>query len=161
MSLFVVPPERVEPDERFTPRWVFDALDERFDLDPASPVEGGDHVPAEVKLTRLDDGLARDWHGFVWVNPPFSNATPWAARFRAHGAGLWLGPVSNARWFIDLARMADRLWLMRDFPFDHPTHAGKRSSMPLALVALGARAGAAIDGAARRRPSVGVVVVSP
>jgi hypothetical protein len=144
-TLFPSPPERIDSDERFTPRWLFDALGETFDLDPASPVEGGDHVPAECKYTRHDDGLTLPWLGFVWCNPPFSNATPWAERFRAHGNGLWLGPVANARWFIDLSAAANRIWLMRDFAFDHPTHAGKRSSMPLGMVAMGPRAAYAID----------------
>ena len=144
-QLFAVAVPGRETDERWTPRWVFDALGETFDLDPASPVGGGDAVPAAVKLTRLDDGLAQPWDGFVWLNPPFSESTPWADRFRTHANGVWLGPIANARWFVDLARAADRLYLCRDFAFDHPTHAGRRSSMPLAFVALGARAGAAVD----------------
>lgn len=41
-----------DSDERYTPRWVFDGLGLTFDLDPASPVEGGDCVPARRKLTR-------------------------------------------------------------------------------------------------------------
>lgn len=143
--LFDSPRQGLASDERWTPRWVFDALGESFDTDPASPIGGGDAVPAAVKLTRLEDGLAHPWHGFVWLNPPFSQSTPWADRFRAHGCGVWLGPIANARWFVDLARAADRLYLCRDIAFDHPLHAGKRSSMPLAFVALGDRATAALD----------------
>ena len=144
-TLFVVPPKQIDTDERFTPRWVFDGLADTFDLDPASPAGGGDCVPATRKLTRDDDGLAHDWTGFVWLNPPYSNATPWADRFREHADGVWLGPVANARWFVDLAAVADLIWLCRDFAFTHPTHAGRRSSMPLAFVALGARAAAALE----------------
>lgn len=146
-------------DERYTPPWLFRALAESFDLDPASPVDGGDCVPATRKLTRHDDGLSAPWSGFVWLNPPFSNATPWAQRFLEHGQGLWLGPVANAAWFNTLANAAPRLWLMRDFAFTHPTHAGKRSSMPLALVALGERGAAAIDRAGTALgPAAGVVL---
>lgn len=146
-------------DERYTPAWVFRALGETFDLDPASPVGGGDCVPAARKLTLEDDGLAAPWEGFVWLNPPFSNATAWARRFAAHGCGLWLGPVANGRWFNELAGIADRIWLMRDFAFTHPTHAGRRSSMPLGMVALGQRAAQAIDRAGKSLgPDAGVVV---
>ena len=159
VTLFVVPPDRVDSDERFTPRWLFEALGETFDLDPASPVEGGDCVPTAKRYTRLEDGLAQPWEGFVWVNPPFSESTAWAEKFKAHGQGVWLGPVANARWFVELTGVADRVWLMRDFAFDHPTHAGRRSSMPLGMVALGPRAAAAIDRAARRLgPDAGTVV---
>jgi hypothetical protein len=146
-------------DERYTPAWIFRALGETFDLDPASPVNGGDCVPAARKLTVHDDGLTAPWHGFVWVNPPFSQSTPWARRFIAHGCGLWLGPVANGKWFTELGAVADRVWLMRDFPFTHPTHAGKRSAMPLAMIAIGERGAAAIDRAARvTGPGGGTVV---
>ena len=136
-ALFTIPTQGRESDERYTPRWVFDGLGLTFDTDPASPIGGGDHVPARTKYTREDDGLAQPWHGLVWLNPPFSEATPWADRFRAHANGVFLGPIANARWWTDLARGADALWLCRDFAFVHPDHAGKRSSMPLAFVAYG------------------------
>lgn len=141
-ALFTVPVQGRETDERYTPGWVFDGLGLTFDVDPASPVEGGDVVPARRKFTRLEDGLAQPWHGLVWLNPPFSAATPWADKFREHGNGVFLGPIANARWWVDLAAAADVLWLCRDFAFTHPEHAGRRSSMPLAFVAIG------LDGAA-------------
>lgn len=157
-ALFAVPVQGIDSDERYTPQWVFDGLGLTFDLDPASPVEGGDCVPAATKFTRLDDGLAKDWFGLVWCNPPFSDATQWADRFRAHGNGVFLGPIANARWWIDLARDADRLWLCRDFPFVHPTHAGKRSSMPLAFAAIGDEASAALTRLARSGRHDGLLV---
>lgn len=142
--LLNVPVQGRDSDERYTPRWVFDGLGLIFDLDPASPVEGGDCVPARRKLTRLDDGLAHDWHGLVWLNPPFSQSTAWADKFRAHGNGVFLGPVANGRWWCHLVRTADVTWHCRDFAFTHPLHAGKRSSMPLAMIAMGSVAAAAV-----------------
>ena len=158
VPLFGVPVDRTDSDERFTPRWIFDALGEQFDLDPASPVDAETNVPAESVYTRDDDGLAQAWHGFVWVNPPFSNSTPWAERFLAHGNGLWLGPFANAKWLHRMLREADGIWLLRDFAFEHPTHAGKRSSMPLAMFGLGARAVSALERAASLMPEAGVLV---
>lgn len=139
-ALFAASVQGRETDERFTPQWVFDGLGLTFDLDPASPLEGGDFVPARHKYTRADDGLARDWFGLVWCNPPFSSATAWADKFREHGNGVFLGPIANARWWVDLATVADHLWLCRDFAFVHPLHAGRRSSMPLAFAAMGPEA---------------------
>lgn len=149
-QLFHAPVQSREPDERYTPKWVFDGLAISFDLDPCSPVEGGDVMPARRKLTRLDDGLSHEWSGVVWCNPPFSNATAWADRFRDHGLGIFLGPVANARWSVDLLRSADLVWLCRDFPFKHPTHAGRRSSMPLMFCAMGRRPAWALRRLARK-----------
>jgi hypothetical protein len=136
-ALFSVPVQTQESDERFTPPWVFGGMGLTFDLDPCSPVEGGDFVPARHKLTANDDGLAHDWHGLVWVNPPFSNATAFADRFISHANGVFLGPVANARWAQDMLAIADLTWLCADFPFIHPTHSGRRSSMPLMFCAMG------------------------
>ena len=157
--LLTVPVQGIDSDERFTPLWLFQSLGVTFDLDVAAPVEGGDCVPTEDRYTRLEDGLTQPWRGFVWCNPPFSDATAWADRFRHHRCGLWLGPVANARWFTDLAHAASRIWLMRDFAFTHPTHAGRRSSMPLAMVALEPRGIAALERAsATCGPAAGVLV---
>ena len=136
-ALFTFPTQTPESDERFTPPWVFDGLGLTFDTDPASPGVG-DFVPAVRKYTKADDGLAREWVGSVWLNPPFSNSTAWARRFVNHGRGVFLGPVANSAWCIELMQAADLVWFMRDMAFVHPTHAGKRSSMPLFMAAFGA-----------------------
>ena len=158
-SLFPVPAPRVETDERYTPRWVFDGLGLTFDLDPAAPIERHDHVPARARYTRLEDGLAHPWHGLVWLNPPFSQSTPWADRFRQHGNGVFLGPVANSRWWCDLASDADLIWHCRDFRFDHPDHGGQHTSMPLAFIAIGeaGRTGLARLARSRRHPGLAVV----
>jgi hypothetical protein len=142
--LFVVPAQGRESDERYTPKWVFDGLGLSFDLDPASPIGGGDFTPATRRFTRHDDGLALEWFGLVWLNPPFSEATAWADRFRLHGCGVFLGPIANSRWWVDLARDADLLWLCRDITFVHPEHGGRHSSMPLAFAAMGVEATSAL-----------------
>ncbi|MFC7431002.1 MULTISPECIES: DNA N-6-adenine-methyltransferase [unclassified Agrococcus] len=159
LPMFPMAVDRTDSDERFTPRWVFDALGETFDLDPASPVDAETNVPALQRFTRDDDGLAQQWHGFVWLNPPFSNSTAWAERMLAHGEGIFLGPHANAWWAQRMLRAARVVWLMRDFAFEHPTHSGKRSSMPLILVALGERAERAVRRAAAAAPDAGVLVV--
>ncbi len=139
-QLFTAPVQSQDSDERYTPAWVFEHMGLTFDLDPCSPVNGGDFVPAIRKLTVNDDGLTHDWHGLVWVNPPFSNATAFADRFIAHANGVFLGVVVNARWAQDMLAASWVTWLCADFPFVHPTHAGRRSSMPLMFCAMGARA---------------------
>lgn len=154
--LFDAPVQARDTDERYTPRWVFDALGESFDLDPASPPLGVSQVPTAAVWTKNDDGLTKPWHGFVWLNPPYSNSTPWADRFIAHGNGLWLGPIANAAWHDRMARTSDAMILLRDFAFISPTHGGKRSSMPLSLHGYGPRAVSALARFATLQPAAGV-----
>lgn len=157
--LFDAPIQSRDTDERYTPQWVFDALGETFDLDPASPPLGVSRVPTAAVWTKNDDGLTKPWHGFVWLNPPFSHSTPWADRFMAHRNGLWLGPIANAAWHDAMTRTSDAVVLLRDFAFIAPDHAGKRSSMPLSMHAYGARAVAALRRFATNTPDAGVLVV--
>lgn len=77
--------------EWYTPRWIFDALDLTFDLDPASPHDMPSEVPAITKYTVFDDGLSKAWHGRVWLNPPYGPETgAWIRRFLDHGNGIAL-----------------------------------------------------------------------
>lgn len=43
-----------------------------IDLDPASCSEANAVVNATAFFTKADDGLAKDWSGRVWLNPPYS-----------------------------------------------------------------------------------------
>jgi phage N-6-adenine-methyltransferase len=124
-------------NEHYTPKWVFDKLDIMFDLDVASP-EGGSHVPCKQYFTEADDGLAKEWHGNVWMNPPFSNATKWANKFMDYGQGIAILPNSNAIW-------VDRLWNSDASIYKMPYHTfyerpdgpAKRIMYTTYLIALG------------------------
>lgn len=146
--LFHAPAQPLDSDERYTPRWVFDGLDVRFGTDPCSPLEGGDCVPADVKYTIANDGLTQPWHGVVWVNPPFSNAAPFASRFIEHGNGIWLGPVSSTNWFQSMLGASDLVWLTKDFEFVFRGDR-KRTAFALAFCAIGDLSSAALDRLAR------------
>lgn len=56
-----------------TPRYIWQPLADAlngFTLDPAS---GAEATPiAAQTFTEADNGLAQDWRGDVWVNPPYS-----------------------------------------------------------------------------------------
>lgn len=78
--------------EWYTPDWLLQHLyaangNQPFDLDPCSPCTGNDApVWARQHFTLADDGLAQEWHGRVWLNPPY------------HGLGPWLKKAADAVW---------------------------------------------------------------
>lgn len=91
-------------DEWYTPPSIFVALGETYDLDPCSP--GPDHwVPALKVYTKEDDGLAKPWNGFVFMNPPFGGRNghvPWLKKFLHHGNGIAIvRAYTSAAWFHD------------------------------------------------------------
>lgn len=57
-----------------------------FDLDPCAAVDQPWRT-ATVEYTIEDDGLAQDWKGFAWVNPPYSAPRAWARKLANHGGG--------------------------------------------------------------------------
>jgi hypothetical protein len=95
-------------DDWYTPRYIFDALGEQFDLDVAAPSGGPRHVPAAEYYSA--NSLAFEWAGFVWMNPPFghqSTKRKWLRRFFDHGNGIALVPDrTSAPWFQEFAPLS-------------------------------------------------------
>ncbi len=73
----------MDGDEWYTPLELIELVWDKFggtiDLDPASCVEAQTTVQAKQFFTKADDGLQREWHGRVFLNPPFSH--PLIAQF--------------------------------------------------------------------------------
>ncbi len=98
-------------DQFYTPAWVFDAMGLEFDIDVAAPVGGVEWIPAKRYFTKEDDGLAQDWDGLVWCNPPFSGAADWARKFIEHANGVLLSSIpGNTTWFTELGRQNALIW---------------------------------------------------
>ena len=99
-------------NEWYTPQYVFDALGETFDLDVAHPPTGiKTCVPTNEFLS--SNGLAEDWFGFVWMNPPFggrNGVDPWLQKFFEYGNGIALtADRTSAPWWQKHAIKADAL----------------------------------------------------
>jgi hypothetical protein len=124
-------------DEHYTPKWLFDRMGIVFDLDVAAPIHGAD-VPAHKYYTEADDGLAQDWSGRVWMNPPFSKPSPWVDKFIANNNGIALLVVSKSKWFKQLWRVADGVMpTPPDMKFWRPDGSNKTISFQTFLFALG------------------------
>lgn len=125
-------------DELYTPKHIFDALDVTFDLDVCAPEDGPLHTPAISWYSRRDDGLSRPWLGVVWMNPPYSNPTPWIDKWLDHKNGFALVAFSKSNWF-------GKLWDSEAACVRLPTNTafidvnGKKQQiwMPVSLWAIG------------------------
>lgn len=137
-----------ESNEWYTPRYIFDALGERFDLDVACPPDGPRHVPTSRWLS--SDALTVPWSGFVWMNPPFGHQRhkrEWLAKFFEHGNGIALVPDrTSAPWFQEYGPRAEAIcWVSPKIKFERPD--GSRGEWPgtgTALLAAGRRGRAAL-----------------
>jgi hypothetical protein len=73
-----------------TPPAILDALGP-FDLDPCAPLDAP--WPTAARHFTVDiDGLAQQWDGRVWLNPPYTSATVgrWMERMAEHDHGTAL-----------------------------------------------------------------------
>lgn len=137
-----------DSDEWYTPPEIFDALGERFDLDPCQPSQGRAFlsVPTDRFYTPEDDGLTSPWSGFVFVNPPFgkrNGQVPWLRKFMEHGNGVALvRAYTSAGWFHDEAVKADAMLFPRGkTKFVRPDGSiGKSPGAGIVLLARGQRA---------------------
>lgn len=82
--------QRAQTTTWLTPPHILAALGE-FDLDPCSAPDPKPWPTARQHLTLPTDGLAAEWSGRVWLNPPYSAAAyAWLAKLAAHGRGTAL-----------------------------------------------------------------------
>ena len=107
--------------EWFTPKEYIDlvrAVLGTIDLDPASHPQAQEIVQAAQYFTKEQDGLQREWHGNVWLNPPY--AQPFIAQFaaklseelrakRVTAAIMLTHNYTDAEWFQSLAKLADAI----------------------------------------------------
>lgn len=84
-----------------------------------------DNAKAPIFITPEMDSLTHSWwpylHQICWLNPPFANIRPWAARCEAYLPGcavnggkiLFLTPASvGANWFRDHVMDKARVYLL-------------------------------------------------
>lgn len=105
--LFPVEQHELTSDDYYTPAWVFERMGIEFDLDVCAPPGGPPFVPARRYYTQVDDGLVSDWSGRVWMNPPYSNVTPWWERFADHRNGVALLPMAKSWWLNRVMEQAE------------------------------------------------------
>ena len=137
-------PVRGATDVWLTPPEIIEAVGP-FDLDPCAAVDQPWRTAA-TQYTIEDDGLAQEWSGFAWVNPPFGpEVETWLSRLADHGDGIGLVPArTETRWFVKaIWKRADAvlfLWGRPHFHHADGTRGRANSGAPIVLVAYGAKA---------------------
>jgi hypothetical protein len=132
-----------QKDEWLTPPHILAALG-TFDLDPCAPVVRPWSTAAH-HFTIEDNGLAMQWAGRIWCNPPYGlAAAQWLARLAAHGDGIALiFARTETRMFFDHVwpKASGLLFLEGRLHFHHVngSRADANSGAPSVLVAYGER----------------------
>ena len=77
-------------DEWYTPLELIQALGE-FDLYPCAPISPLWQT-ARVMYNKNDDGVTKEWHGRVWLNPPYTQPflKQFVQRMANHNNGIAL-----------------------------------------------------------------------
>ena len=129
-------------DVWLTPPNLINSLGE-FDLDPCSP----NNLPWETakkfySLENNQDGLALEWNGRIWLNPPYSTWVPFMEKLKIHNNGIALiFARTETRGFFDhVWNDADSiLFLKRRVKFvKSDLSGGGSSTAPSVLIAYGA-----------------------
>jgi phage N-6-adenine-methyltransferase len=111
-----------------------------IDVDPASNLEAQTLVQAGTFYTLETDGLAHEWPGRAFVNPPYSDVAPFVAKLltefdagRATEAIVLVNARSSSAWFQRLAARAWRCELRQRVKFWRPERpagsAGRQASV--------------------------------
>lgn len=143
----------MESEVCLTPPGIIEELGP-FDLDPCSPVDRPWDTAAK-HYNVFDDGLAQQWEGSVWMNPPYGQVTAlWLEKLANHGDGIALVFArTETRMFFDWVwpYASALLFIQGRLHFHHPdgSRAKANGGAPSVLVAYG-------DDAAQRLINCGI-----
>lgn len=133
--------------EWYTPEYLIErvrSLLGGIDVDPCTSVEANATVQAAEFYTKVDDGLAQDWQGRVYLNPPYGDTIrDWVEKLCAgfeSGAitqAVALVPARTDTVWFRLLRQHPRCFLHGRLQFSGPGDRGNSATFPSCVVALG------------------------
>lgn len=126
-----------------TPPHIIKALGS-FDLDPCAAPAPRPWDTAAHHVIEEEDGLAREWWGRVWLNPPYSEPvlSAFMDRLASHGRGtaLVFARTETAAFHRNIWRRASGLLFLEGrlhFHYPDGTRAAMNSGAPSVLAAYG------------------------
>jgi phage N-6-adenine-methyltransferase len=130
-------------DSWITPKWLINALGP-FDLDPCASISQP-WPCAQEQYTEKDNGLLREWKGFVWLNPPYGRELgKWLNRLALHrnGIALVFARTETRDFFINVWPFANAMLFIRGrltfhYPDGSTSRNGGNSGGPSVLIAYG------------------------
>jgi phage N-6-adenine-methyltransferase len=128
-------------DVWLTPPEIIKALGP-FDLDPCAATDAP-WPTADRHYTEADDGLAQEWAGLVWCNPPYRQVWTWLDRLASHpdgGVALIFARTETRGFVSEVWAKADSLLFLEGRLFFHRPdgeRAKANAGAPSVLVAYG------------------------
>ena len=133
---------RAKSTTYLTPPYILGALGQ-FDLDPCAAPSPRPWPTAARHIELPEDGLAAEWSGRVWCNPPFGReAAAWLERMAKHGNGIALVPArtETAMFCRSVWGVASGVLFLRGRPHFHRADGSRlpfNSGAPIALIGYG------------------------
>jgi hypothetical protein len=124
-----------------TPRQIVDCTGP-FDLDPCASTPQP-WPCARESYTEADDGLSKQWHGLVYLNPPFHRhqVGEWISRLAQHNHGVALLHMRcECEWFRPIWQHASAILCLASrihFYYPDGSRAAANSGAPPCLIAFG------------------------
>ena len=123
---------------------IVDATMGGIDLDPCAPSDDPYHTGAETAFTPQENGLVRDWFGYVYMNPPYGREVPvWITKAitevnegRARCVIAMLAARTDTRWFRPLLKYPTAYLHGRVKFIDQDGEPGGEPAFPSALVMI-------------------------
>ena len=139
------------PVEWYTPEDIVDRAADVMDgieIDPASCADANIIVQAETFYTIETNGLAQEWIGSVWLNPPYDLVSPWADKLseeieagRVTEACVLVNASTETKWFSKFAARASSVcFIAGRLSFWNPKRESKNAPHGNALFYFGSNA---------------------
>ena len=130
-----------ETPEWETPQWLFDLLNKEFHFNLDVCASEVNHK-CEKYFSKEDDGLAQNWHGICWMNPPYGREiAKWMAKARRESENgcfvvCLVAARTDSEWWWEYCISAEIRFLKGRLKFGNVSGNVNTSPFPSAVIVL-------------------------